>query len=48
LFQKSGYELPQYSFTILAKTLILLNLLVKHFLDKLHSLITELGHNNLV
>ena len=39
---------PQYSLTVLAKTLILFNLLVKHFLDDLHSLITELVHNNLV
>jgi hypothetical protein len=44
---QSTFE-PQYSLTVLAKTLIVFNLLVKHFLYDLHSLITELGHNNLV
>jgi hypothetical protein len=39
---------PQYPLAILAKTLILLRFLMKILLDDLNSLVTELGHNNLV
>jgi hypothetical protein len=39
---------PYYPLAVLAKALILLHFLVKIFLDDLHSLVTELGHNNLV
>jgi hypothetical protein len=39
---------PQYPLAVLAKTLILLYFLLKILLDDLYSLVTELGHNNLV
>jgi hypothetical protein len=39
---------PQYTLPILAKTLILLCLLMEVLLNDLHSLVTELGHNYLV
>jgi hypothetical protein len=39
---------PQYPLVVLVKALILLHFLMKILLDDLHSLVTELGHNNLV
>jgi hypothetical protein len=39
---------PQYTLPILAKTLILLCLLMEDLLNDLHSLVTKLGHNYLV
>jgi hypothetical protein len=39
---------PQYTLSILAKTFILLSLLMEVLLNYLHSLITELGHDDLV
>jgi hypothetical protein len=39
---------PQYTLSILAETLILLSLLMEILLDNLHSLVTELGHDDLV
>jgi hypothetical protein len=39
---------PQYTLSILAETFILLNLLMEILLDNLHSLITELGNDDLV
>jgi hypothetical protein len=37
-----------YALAILAKALIIFHLLGGHFLDDLHSLITELCHDNLI
>jgi hypothetical protein len=39
---------PQYTLSILAETFILLGLLMEILLDNLHSLVTELGHDDLV
>ena len=39
---------PQYPLSILAETFILLGLLTEILLDNLHSLVTELGHDDLV
>jgi hypothetical protein len=39
---------PQYPLVVLVKALILLHFLMKILLDDLHSLVTELSHNNLV
>jgi hypothetical protein len=37
-----------YPLAVLVKALILLHFLIKIIFDDLHSLVTELGHNNLV
>jgi hypothetical protein len=39
---------PQYPLAVLAKALILLHFLIMIFFDDSYSLVTELGHNNLV
>jgi hypothetical protein len=39
---------PQYTISILAETFILLSLLMEILLNNLHSLVTELGHDDLV
>jgi hypothetical protein len=39
---------PQYTLSILAETFILLGLLMEILLNNLHSLVTELGHDDLV
>jgi hypothetical protein len=39
---------PQYPLSILAETFILLSLLMEILLNNLHSLVTELGHDDLV
>jgi hypothetical protein len=39
---------PQYTLSILAETFILLCLLMEILFDNLHSLVTELGHDDLV
>jgi hypothetical protein len=39
---------PQYTLSILAETFILLGLWMEILLDNLHSLVTELGHDDLV
>src|SRR5688500_19457406 len=39
---------PQYTLSILAETFILLSLLMEIILNNLHSLVTELGHDDLV
>jgi hypothetical protein len=39
---------PQYTLSILAETFILLGLLMEVLLNNLHSLVTELGHDDLV
>ena len=39
---------PQYTHSILAKTFILICLLMEVLLNDLHSLVTELGHDYLV
>jgi hypothetical protein len=39
---------PQYTLPILAETFILLGLLMEVLLDNLYSLVTELGHDDLV
>ena len=39
---------PQYTLSILAETFILLSLLMEILLNNLHSLVTELGHDDLV
>jgi hypothetical protein len=39
---------PQYPLAVLVKALIFLHFLVKILLDDLYSLVSELGHNNLV
>jgi hypothetical protein len=39
---------PQYPLAVLVKALILLHFLIKILFDDLHSLVTELGHNNMV
>jgi hypothetical protein len=39
---------PEYPLVVLAKILILLRFLMKILLNDFHSLVTELGHNNLV
>jgi hypothetical protein len=39
---------PQYTLSILVETFILLGLLMEVLLNNLHSLVTELGHDDLV
>jgi hypothetical protein len=39
---------PQYTLSILAETFILLSILMEVLLNDLHSLVTELGHDDLV
>jgi hypothetical protein len=39
---------PQYTLSILAETFIFLDLLMEVLLNDLHSLVTELGHDDLV
>jgi hypothetical protein len=39
---------PQYTLSILAETFIFLGLLMEVLLNNLHSLVTELGHDDLV
>jgi hypothetical protein len=39
---------PQYTLSILTETFILLSLLMEILLNNLHSLVTELGHDDLV
>jgi hypothetical protein len=44
---QSAFE-PQYTLSIVAETFILLDLLMEVLLNDLHSLVTELGHGDLV
>jgi hypothetical protein len=44
---QSAFE-PQYALSILVETFILLDLLMEVLLNNLHSLVTELGHDDMV
>jgi hypothetical protein len=44
---QSTFE-PQYTLSIFAETFILIGLLMEVLLNNLHSLVTELGHDDLV